>query len=52
VDLSDATWHLIGHLQSNKTKLAMRTFDIIQTLDSVRLADAIARVHPSPRCAF
>jgi PLP dependent protein len=47
-DLSDATWHLIGHLQSNKTKLAAKTFDIIQTLDSVRLADAIARVRPSP----
>ena len=47
-DLSDAKWHLIGHLQSNKTKLAMRTFDLIQTLDSARLADAIARVRPSP----
>lgn len=47
-DLSEATWHLIGHLQSNKTKLAARTFDIVQTLDSVRLADAIARVRPSP----
>ena len=47
-DLSDATWHLIGHLQSNKIRLAMRTFDIIQTLDSARLADAIARERPSP----
>ena len=47
-DLSDATWHLIGHLQSNKTKLAVRTFDIVQTLDSARLADAIARAQHSP----
>ncbi len=47
-NLSEATWHLIGHLQSNKTKLAVRAFDIIQTLDSVRLADAIARARPSP----
>ncbi len=47
-DLGGATWHLIGHLQSNKTRLAMETFDIIQTLDSVRLADAIARVRPAP----
>jgi PLP dependent protein len=47
-DLKDAKWHLIGHLQSNKTKLAMKTFDIIETLDSAHLADAIARVHPSP----
>jgi pyridoxal phosphate enzyme (YggS family) len=47
MDLRDATWHLIGHLQSNKTSLALRTFDIIQTLDSARLADAIARTRPS-----
>jgi PLP dependent protein len=47
-DLSDAIWHLIGHLQTNKAGLAMRTFDIIQTLDSVRLAEAIARVRPLP----
>ena len=47
-DLSKATWHLIGHLQTNKVPLATRTFDLIQTLDSARLADAIARVRPSP----
>jgi pyridoxal phosphate enzyme (YggS family) len=47
-DLRDATWHLIGHLQSNKTNLAMATFAIIQTLDSARLAEAIARVRSSP----
>ena len=46
-DLHDATWHLIGHLQSNKTALAVRTFDVIQTLHSVRLADAIARLRPA-----
>jgi pyridoxal phosphate enzyme (YggS family) len=47
-DLTDVTWHLIGHLQSNKTKLALKTFDIIQTLDSAGLADAIAKVQTSP----
>jgi pyridoxal phosphate enzyme (YggS family) len=47
-DLRDTTWHLIGHLQSNKTGLAIRTFDVIQTLDSVRLAAAIAHQGPSP----
>jgi PLP dependent protein len=47
-DLTDATWHLIGHLQSNKTRLATRTFEIIQTLDSARLADAIAHAQPKP----
>ena len=47
-DLPGTTWHLIGHLQTNKAKLATRTFDVIQTLDSLRLADALARAQPSP----
>jgi PLP dependent protein len=34
-------WHLIGHLQRNKARIAMTTFDMIQTLDSIRLAEAI-----------
>ena len=46
-DLRDATWHLIGHLQSNKTRQALGTFDILQTLHSARLAEAIARLRPS-----
>ncbi len=45
-DLVDATWHLIGHLQTNKAALASKTFDLIQTLDSERLAVALARTHP------
>ncbi|HZR98056.1 MAG TPA: YggS family pyridoxal phosphate-dependent enzyme [Chloroflexota bacterium] len=36
-------WHLIGHLQTNKAKLAVELFDIIQSLDSDRLARALAR---------
>ncbi len=47
-DLGDATWHLIGHLQTNKTRLATRTFEVIQTVDSARLADAIAHAQPTP----
>jgi len=42
-------WHLIGHLQSNKARLAVRTFDLIQCLDSARLANALARVRSAPR---
>jgi uncharacterized pyridoxal phosphate-containing UPF0001 family protein len=38
-----ARWHLIGHLQTNKAKIAVELFDIIQTLDSERLARALAR---------
>jgi pyridoxal phosphate enzyme (YggS family) len=47
-DLNDVTWHLIGHLQTNKSKVAANTFDIIQTLDSIRLADALAGLSVSP----
>jgi len=38
-----AVWHLIGHLQSNKAKEAVRLFDVIQTVDSLELAGKIAR---------
>jgi pyridoxal phosphate enzyme (YggS family) len=37
-DLTDVTWHLIGHLQSNKAKQAIEHFDWIHTLDSLDLA--------------
>jgi pyridoxal phosphate enzyme (YggS family) len=38
-----ARWHLIGHLQSNKAKDAVLTFDVIQTVDSLALAEKISR---------
>jgi PLP dependent protein len=41
-------WHLIGHLQTNKVRAAIETFDVIQTLDSQRLATALFRLHPLP----
>jgi hypothetical protein len=37
------SWHLIGHLQRNKVKRAVRLFDMIQTLDSLELAGLIDR---------
>jgi len=36
-----AKWHLIGHLQKNKVKKAVRLFDMIQTVDSVDIAREI-----------
>jgi PLP dependent protein len=36
-----ACWHFIGHLQSNKAKLAVKYFDYIQTVDSLKLAKEI-----------
>jgi PLP dependent protein len=38
-----ATWSMIGRLQRNKAKRAVRLFDSIQTVDSLRLAVAIDR---------
>jgi pyridoxal phosphate enzyme (YggS family) len=34
-------WHMIGHLQRNKAKKAIHIFDMIETLDSKRLAETI-----------
>ena len=31
-------WHMVGHLQRNKAGRAIRTFDVIESVDSVRLA--------------
>ncbi len=45
--LPDADWHLIGHLQTNKVRLAAGRFALIQSVDSVRVAEALARAVPS-----
>jgi pyridoxal phosphate enzyme (YggS family) len=37
------TWHFIGHLQTNKAKAALRLFDIIESVDSLRLAEQLNR---------
>ena len=36
-----AKWHMIGHLQSNKAKKAVKIFDMIETVDTMKLARAI-----------
>jgi pyridoxal phosphate enzyme (YggS family) len=41
-----ARWHFIGHLQRNKVKKAVKLFDMIETVDSVELAEEIDK-----RCA-
>lgn len=35
---ADVNWHFIGHLQSNKAKYAVRLFDLIHSVDSLKLA--------------
>ena len=36
-----AEWHMIGHLQTNKAKKAVKVFDMIETVDSMKLAREI-----------
>jgi pyridoxal phosphate enzyme (YggS family) len=38
-----ATWHLVGHLQTNKAKIAVQLFELIHSLDSQKLAEALNR---------
>lgn len=40
----EAEWHLIGHLQSNKARKAVQLFDVIQSLDSIELAQRLERI--------
>ena len=41
-----AKWHMIGHLQKNKAKKAVKLFDMIETVDSAEIAQEIDK-----RCA-
>jgi pyridoxal phosphate enzyme (YggS family) len=43
-DLSDITWHFIGHLQSNKVKKALEQFTWIHSVDSLPLAQRLNQV--------
>lgn len=40
----DVRWHLIGHLQSNKARQAVETFEVIHTIDSVQLVERVDRI--------
>ena len=44
----DITWHLIGHLQSNKTKMIINEIDYLHTLDSIKLARLIQKFRNTP----
>jgi PLP dependent protein len=37
------SWHFIGHLQSNKAKVAARLFDWVHSVDSLKLAEELSR---------
>jgi PLP dependent protein len=41
---SNAVWHLIGPLQSNKARRAIELFDVIESVDSLGLAERLSRI--------
>jgi PLP dependent protein len=43
-DLPDITWHLIGHLQSNKARKAVESCQWIHSVDSLKLAQRLNQV--------
>lgn len=43
-DLTDVTWHLIGHLQSNKAQKALDCFQWIHSIDDLKLAQRLDRL--------
>ena len=45
----EATWHLVGHLQSNKAKAAAADFDVIHSVDSAKLLARLDGAAPAPR---
>ena len=55
-DLTDITWHFIGHLQTNKARKAVQHFDWIHSVDSLKLArrldQAAHDLSRSPTCCI
>lgn len=45
-NINDITWHLIGPLQSNKTRIVAEHFDWVQTIDRVKIAERLSQQRP------
>src|SRR5690349_5251062 len=48
-DLTGTRWHLIGHLQRNKARVAAGRFDLVHSLDSLELAQELDRRSAQPQ---
>ena len=46
-DLPDVEWHLIGPLQGNKTRLAAATFDWVESIDRLKIAERLSAQRPA-----
>jgi len=44
IDNGSVTWHLIGHLQANKARRAVKLFNVIHSVDSVELSQRLDRM--------
>lgn len=55
-DLTDVTWHFIGHIQSNKSRKVLENFDWIHSVDSLKLATRLdcqaAELDRHPHCCL
>ena len=43
----DLTWHFIGHLQSNKTRVVAENFDWVHTIDKIKTARRLSEQRPA-----
>jgi len=46
MDKDDITWHFIGHLQSNKTRVVAENFDWVHTIDKLKTARRLSEQRP------
>ena len=46
-DLADVEWHLIGPLQSNKTRVVAERFHWVETVDRIRIAERLSESRPA-----
>lgn len=44
------TWHMVGHVQSRKVKQVVKVFDLVHSIDSVRLAQRMSRLAADADC--
>lgn len=43
INKDDITWHMVGHLQTNKVNKFLRMFHVLHSLDDLKLAEAISK---------
>lgn len=48
-DLSDIEWHMIGPIQSNKTRLVAEHFDWVHSVDRLKIAQRLSEQRPTQR---